>query len=411
MWWLSVILAAVIVVLPRLLVLLCSKVKLFGTLGPIFLCLACGILLGIPLNLARLDTSVATTFVNYTVPIAIPLVLFSADYRPLRHMAKPALLSFVLVIVSVMAAAVGCYFLFRGALSDMPGLSGMMVGLYTGGTPNLFAIGKALAVSDSHITLAVASDTLVGGVYFVMLLSFMPALIHKLLPLPKHVPAHTDAPAKTSLFAAAGAAITQEVAAPPEADKLFYEYVPGKKRFSIRYLLRRVPILLLAAASFLVSAGLAYLILGDLDNPWVVVVVMLGVTTCGIALSFVRRVRTAPGSFAAGQYFIYMFSVAMGLSLDLSALKGEMLLFVAVFAAAQFGAIALHLLLCRLFRIDGHTAIITSTAGIYGPAFVTPVAASFRDPGMVLPGLLCGILGYAVGNYLGFAVGTLLALI
>lgn len=393
MWWVSVILVLVILFLPRALVLLCSRVKLFGMLGPVFLCLACGILIGLPLNALAVDTSIAAAFVNYTIPIAIPLILFSADYSPLKRMAGRTLLSFVLVVASVIVVSCCCYFVFRNRLPNMAGLSGMMVGLYTGGTPNLYAIGRALAVPGEQITLAVAADTVVGGIYFAMLLSFMPELVRRLLPAPPAVQAASAAPASEE-----------------EQARLTGEFVPEKKAFSVRYLLRRVPVILLAAACFAVSAGAAWLITGDLDNQWVVVVVMLGVTTLGIALSFIKRVRNAPGSYSAGQYFIYMFSVAMGIALNLSSITLSMLLFLAVFAFAQFGAVVLHLLLCRLCRIDAHTAIITSTAGVYGPAFVAPVANALGDKTVVLPGLLCGILGYAAGNYLGVLVGSLLAL-
>ena len=393
MWWASVLLALLIVLLPRALTVLCSRVRLFGMLGPVFLCLFCGILIGLPLNALAVDTSVAASFVNYTIPVAIPLILFSADYAPLKRLAGRALLSFVLVCVSVTVMAAVCFFLFRNRLPDMAALSGMMVGLYTGGTPNLYAIGRALAVPDASITLAVAADTVVGGLYFVMLLSFVPRLVGKLLP--KRYTREKPAAAPDGA----------------EQERLLGAFVPEKEPFSIKNLLARVPTVLLAIACFAASAGAAWLITGSLDSQWVVVIVMLGVTTLGIALSFVKRVRRAPGSYAAGQYFIYMFSVAMGIALDLTTVTTAMLLFLCAFAFAQFGAVLLHLLLCRLCRIDGHTAVITSTAGVYGPAFVGPVAAALRDKDMVLPGLLCGILGYAVGNYLGVLVGSLLALL
>ena len=82
-----------------------------------------------------------------------------------------------------------------------------------------------------------------------------------------------------------------------------------------------------------------------------------------------------------------------------------------MFAAAQFGSVILHLLLARIARIDADTAIITSTAGIYGPAFIVPTANALNNRQVVLPGLICGILGYAVGNYLGIGVALLLGMI
>ena len=103
-----------------------------------------------------------------------------------------------------------------------------------------------------------------------------------------------------------------------------------------------------------------------------------------------------------------MFSFGIGLSFNFDALNKQAFLLLAMFATAQFGAVLLHLLLCRVFRIDADTALITSTAGIYGPAFIVPVADAMDNREVVLPGLICGILGYAIGNYLGIGIAIAL---
>ncbi|MDO4573319.1 MAG: DUF819 family protein, partial [Clostridia bacterium] len=192
--------------------------------------------------------------------------------------------------------------------------------------------------------------------------------------------------------------------APGEAESLEKTFVPEKQPVSLRTLLSRVPIILLGVASLAVAAGLALLITGELN----VVVIMLVVTSCGVGFSFIKKVREAPGAFSAGQYLIYMFSVGIGLSFDFSSIGRESLLFLAIFATAQFGAVVVHLLFCRLARIDGDTALITSTAGIYGPAFIVPTAHAMKNDEVILPGLICGIFGYAIGNYLGIGTALLL---
>ena len=126
---------------------------------------------------------------------------------------------------------------------------------------------------------------------------------------------------------------------------------------------------------------------------------MLVVTTFGIALSFVKKVRSAPGSYNAGQYFILMFSVAMGFCFDPSAISGSALLLFGMLLVIQFGTVIVHFILSKLCRIDYHTTLITSTAGVFGPAFVIPVASKLKNDEIILPGILCGILGYAIGNY------------
>ncbi|HOI33260.1 MAG TPA: DUF819 family protein, partial [Bacteroidales bacterium] len=60
------------------------------------------------------------------------------------------------------------------------------------------------------------------------------------------------------------------------------------------------------------------------------------------------------------------------------------------------------------FRIDNETVMVTSTALICSPPFVPVIAAALNNRALVLPGLSIGIIGYAIGNYLGFLVATIL---
>jgi uncharacterized membrane protein len=68
----------------------------------------------------------------------------------------------------------------------------------------------------------------------------------------------------------------------------------------------------------------------------------------------------------------------------------------------------MHFALAALFRIDADTALITSTATIFGPPFIGPVARALRNRELMVSGLTTGIMGYAVGTYLGLAVAWLL---
>jgi len=52
--------------------------------------------------------------------------------------------------------------------------------------------------------------------------------------------------------------------------------------------------------------------------------------------------------------------------------------------------------------------IITSTAAIFGPAFVGPVSNAIRNPGVVFSGITMSLLGFACANYLGILVATVL---
>lgn len=375
----NILVVLVIAFGPRAMVLLSKRVRIMGILGPVFLCYAGGILLSLVIP----ETKIAMDISEILVPIAIPLILFSADLSSVKRLAKPMLHSFILIVIAVSLVACVAYLVFRSIIPEAYKYAGMIIGLYTGGTPNLMAIGAALSVSDSHIVLANTADVVVGGIYFLLLISAMPRLSRKVLkPFVK-----SEAGADEDYLAS-----------------LEKSYIPEKEPFSLKRIARHIPIVLLGILSLAIAAGLALLVTGTLN----VVVIMLAVTTCGIGFSFIKKVREAPGSYNVGQYLILMFSFGIGLSFNFGAINKGALLLLAMFATAQFGAILLHLLFCKVFKIDSDTALITSTAGIYGPAFIVPVADAMKNREVVLPGLICGIIGYALGNYLGIGIAIAL---
>ncbi len=379
----SIVIILIILLLPRVMVLLSDNFKVFNALGPVFLCYASGFLLSFVIS----DSSMASTLSEVCVPVAIPLILFSADLSSMKKLAKPALISFVLIIVSVTVVSTAGCFLFRNSIAETNKISGMLIGLYTGGTPNLMAIGLALGVPQQIIILSNTADLIVGGIYFMLLISVMPRLYRRLLPKFDLSNGISDEVLETSLGSS---------------------FSDIKMIFTIPHLFSRVPALLLALLCVGISLVASWLITGNATD---IMAVMLGVSTLGVALSFIKKVRKLPGSYTAGQYIIYMFSLAIGMSFDISLITTKALMLLLMLLFVQFGSAAVHLLLARIFKIDSDTALVTSTAGIYGPAFIPAVAGALKNKAVVLTGLICGILGYAIGNYLGIGVASLLGLL
>jgi len=68
----------------------------------------------------------------------------------------------------------------------------------------------------------------------------------------------------------------------------------------------------------------------------------------------------------------------------------------------------LHAILCKLARIDSDTFMVTSVAAVCSPPFVPMMARALGNPGTMLSGMTTGIVGYALGNYLGISLALYL---
>ena len=55
--------------------------------------------------------------------------------------------------------------------------------------------------------------------------------------------------------------------------------------------------------------------------------------------------------------------------------------------------------------------MISSTAALYGPAFIVPIAKAINNRELTVYGIALGLLGYILGNYLGLGMAWLLHII
>ena len=73
-----------------------------------------------------------------------------------------------------------------------------------------------------------------------------------------------------------------------------------------------------------------------------------------------------------------------------------------------FCSLILSVILSKIFKVDSDTMVITSVALINSPLFVPLIAESMRNKKVIITGITVGVIGYAVGNYLGIIIAQLL---
>jgi len=375
----DVLLILFILLFPALLLYLKERVRFMAKWSTLIACYIAGLLLGNIGILRQSAMGLLDTVSSLAVAISIPLLLFSVDIKQWKKLSGGAMLAFLLAAVSVsLVAGIACAF-FRENHDESYKVAGMLVGLYTGGTPNLAAIKTALNV-DKDVYLAVhTSDIVLSALYLLAVMSIAKPILKHVLPLKNW---DSEVASSTSM----------------DFTTRFSDYFKkglGKK------ILAGVG---LAATIVGISLGLSTLVPADFQT----MVTILLITSLALAASFVPAVRTLPMTFATGEYFLYVFAAAVGAMGNIAQIFDNAGTYFIYVALVLFGSFILHAALCALFRIDVDTMLIVSVSAICSPPFVGMVAVPLKARKLILPGITTGIIGYAIGNYLGIALAEFL---
>jgi len=350
----------------------CKRYAIGKWLSPVVLCYAIGILIA-NLTAFPIQEALSTQFSEISILFAIPLLLYSTDVVAWLKYAKSTVLSFFLCVLSAILVNFVMALLYQDYFDNTATYAGMMLGLFTGGAPNMQAVGMMLEAKSEDFVLLNAADIFIGGCYLIFLTSIAHRFFGTFLPNFK-----------------SSSEISNN-----------HSTIASKAEGFGSYLLAfGITILVVGAA-----VGITFVLTGALKA---VVLIILLLTTFAIILSFFPFFRNLKGSFELGEYFLLVFCVAIGLLADFGSIweKGGMVIL--YMASVWLSIVALHSFLAYFFKIDRDTLMITATAAIYGPVFVGQIASAINNRTLIFSGMATGLIGYALGNYLGVGLVYLL---
>lgn len=105
------------------------------------------------------------------IGLAIPLLMFGANLKEIQLLTRKVLVSFGLLIAAVVLVVLAVGRTYGASFPWGRELAAMATGMYTGGSPNFNAIGVILGVDGDVIALGNLSDMLVGGLFYVFVLT------------------------------------------------------------------------------------------------------------------------------------------------------------------------------------------------------------------------------------------------
>lgn len=376
------------VLFPALILLGRERYRFFSKLNPLITCYAVGLIIGNVGILPEGSSSLLDTVSTVAVSLSIPLLLFSVDIRKWRELTGKTGLAFVLACTAVILMSVFAHFIFRSQVPDSAQVAGMLVGVYTGGTPNLAAIKTALGVNMNSYLAVHSSDIILSAVYYLFVLTVAKRVLRLILPEYRHKRGGQASASGKSDAALDDAGTVQ----------LFSDLFKRGMRLPL--------LCALGIAVCIVGAGLGLSFL--VPSAWQTMTAILAFTTLSILAALSPKVRSIRGTFTAGEFILYIFCVAVGAMGDFRVFIGSAPSYFLYVLLVLFGSFTLHALLCAVFRVDTDTMLVVSASAINSPPFVGPVCVALNNRELLVPGITTGIIGYAVGNYLGIALAGIL---
>jgi uncharacterized membrane protein len=309
------------------------------------------------------------------VPAAIPLLLFKANLRRILAESGPMLMAFAIGVVgATLGAVLGFYLLPLG--SEDAQLAGVFTATYTGGSMNFVAVAKSVGFDgSSQYAAAMAADNLVGTPYLLVLV-VIPAIAWVRRAFPSAI---IDA---------------------AENERTLHPMSEDAGPLNLLHLT-------FALALSLVICALGLEIAGQLGvaRYGILFITAIAVLIANLAPDRMARLE---GDFELGTVFMYLFFVTIGASANLLELAGEAMILVPYGIMIITAHLLVLMLGVKLLKIDLAEALVASNACIMGPATAAAIAAGQGWRSLVTPGLLVGVLGYVIANFLGVAVTELL---
>lgn len=132
--------------------------------------------------------------------------------------------------------------------------------------------------------------------------------------------------------------------------------------------------------------------------------VILLITTLSIGLSFWKKLRSTPRMFELGMYFILVFSIIIASCFQIDQIERSTLGLMFFILSVLLLSVLFHFLLAKLCKVDADMFTISVVGLVFSPPFVPTVAGLMKSRRCLISGIVIGLMGYALGNYLGIAV-------
>lgn len=359
-----------------------SKFKGFKSLGPALLAILLGMLVS-NIGITPFEHPVYDFASSHLINLSIVVLLLSTDLKGIKSMGAQPILAMVLACVSVVVITLIFGVFFAPIIPEGWKLAGMFVGTYTGGSVNLNAIGSSLEVSSEMMAAANAADY-VAYTPFIMLMMYCGSNLHKMKWFndlwPYRVP-------ENELTLEGGS-----------------DYLKAKE-WSV------TDIAWLVAIGFSIVGISSFLASKTAPAGWTGTFRLMFMTTITIIFAQLKQVKQLKGTLDLGMYLSFFYLSYIGLTVDLKEFVNSALMVGAFCFVIIFVSLAVHVFLARVLKIKYQYVLLSMQAAIGSSVSSSVLAAASGWENLVGVAIVLGLIGNAVGNYLGLFVAHTLRVV
>jgi len=314
---------------------------------------------------------------KYVAPISIFYLLLNVNLASIKRAGLPMIGLFLIGSLATTLGILISWFILspENVLGeDGKVIAGMFTGTYTGGSVNFNAVALEYDFQEKGVLYAgtIAVDNVVTTLWIIATLAF-PVVLRRFWKDKPNLKSST---------------INED------------EIYPEDENIDLISLM------------WLLFLGVAAYYVSDVIKEFIPQIPsILTLSTIGIVLAQTKFIANLKGSHNLGLYLVFIFLAVIGAYCELSAVAqlkdvGITLLLFAGLAVLLHGVIVI--LLGGLLYRDWEMIAIVSQANVGGGTTAIALAESFNRKELILPAILVGTLGTALGTYLGFLVVNIL---